>query len=238
MDYQVVRATPKETLDRLLGALAADRSVTAVYAGGSLARGVLDEVSDLDLWIESDHWSPESISSLLLTGESKQMNGMPFFHGVSVGGTILDILYGPKVREDYVKLELPEPRQIALQALPRCGLVEEFWMMSLKHRKNLWRGRYEILSYALHHDRRYLLRAWTFEGTGVDPGDQVFTLFALKTVYERFVDSSRLELLGLPLRNLDEILFAVQRYRDEMTSLFPNITLLEATVRSLPLTKS
>ncbi|AIE84731.1 nucleotidyltransferase domain-containing protein [Fimbriimonas ginsengisoli] len=230
--------TPHETLHRILGILAADPSVEGVFIGGSFARGEEDEVSDLDLWIVGAKWSPESLGSIFLTAEVKQMGGVPFLHGVSVGGTILDILFGPPAWDHYVPLELPEPTPVLPAPLPGYGLVEEFWLMSLKHRKSLWRGRHGILTYGLHHDRRYLLRAWALYDSGVDPMDQVFTIFALKSLYDKHIDERRLELLGLPLRNLEEILAATQAYRDEMSRLFPDPTPLEIAVRSLPLVPS
>lgn len=226
---------PRDTLQRLLGVLAADPAAEAVYVGGSLARGEDDEVSDLDLWVEGDDWKPECLGSQFLTGEVKTLRGMPFLHGVSVGGTILDIVYGGKPWDGYVRLDLPDPTPAEPCSPPHCGIVEEFWMMTLKHRKSLWRGRHGILTYGLHHDRRYLLRAWALHDTGIDPGDQVFTIFALKTLYEKHIDDRRLQLLGLPLRTLEETLFATQAYRDEMSSLFPETTELEKAVRALPL---
>jgi len=229
-----VASHPRETLHRLLGVLAADPTVKAVHIGGSFARGEEDEVSDLDLWVEGENWNPESLGSLFLCAEVKQLGGVPFLHGVSVGGTILDILFGPAPWDTYIRLELPEPTPVSPARLPHCGLVELFWLMTLKHRKSLWRGRHGILTYGLHHDRKYLLRAWALCDTGIDPGEQVFTIFALKSLYEQHITPGRLELLGLPLRNLDEILVATEAYRDEMTSLFPDATELEKTVRALP----
>jgi len=229
---------PRETLNLLLGALAADPAVKAVYIGGSFARGEDDEVSDLDLWVHGEEWRPECLGALFLTAEDKQLGGTPFLHGVSVGGTILDILYGgPPAWDGYIRLEMPEPTPIPPAPLPPCGVIEQFWMMTLKHRKSLWRGRHGILTYGLHHDRKYLLRAWALHDTGVDPGDQVFTIFALKSLYDRHIDQGRIELLGLPVRNLEEILVATDAYRDEMSRLFPDTTELERAVRALPLVK-
>jgi len=81
----------------------------------------------------------------------------------------------------------------------------------------------------------YLLRAWALYDSGVDPGRDVFSIFGLKTLYSRHVTSDRLALLGLPTRNLEEIIVATNAYRDEMSRLFPETTLLERAVRALPL---
>lgn len=234
----IVAAHPRETLGRLLGVLAGDPSVKGVYIGGSFARGEEDEVSDLDLWVEGDDWNPECLGRLFLCAEVKQLGGVPFLHGVSVGGTILDILFGPAPWDTYKRLELPEATFVPPSPLPTYGLVETFVLMTLKHRKSLWRGRFGILTYGLQHDRKYLLRAWVLHETGTDPGEGVFTIFALKSLYERHITPERLELLGLPLRNLGEILIATQAYRDEMTRLFPETTELEKAVRALPLMPS
>ena len=225
----------RRSLARLLPALAADPRVRGAYLGGSLGRGEDDDVSDLDMWVRAADWTPESIGSLFLTGEEKRMNGIPFVHGVSVEGSILDILHGPDAPENYVPLELPNPMPLPLSDLPPCGLVETFWMMSLKHRKSLWRGQEGILTYGLHHDHRYLLRAWALHDTGTDPGEHIFTIYALRKLYDQHIDAARLELLGLPLRNRDEIVHAVQAYRDEMSRLFPGGSALESLVRSQPL---
>lgn len=226
--------SPLDSLARILGALAADSLVEGVGLGGSLARGDADEVSDIDLWIEGAEWSPERIGGLLLAARLRTMGGNPFLHGVTTGGTILDLVYGPPIPEGYVGLNLPasDPAPVAL--IPASGLVEEFWMMSLKHRKSVWRRRHALLTYGLHHDRRFLLRAWTLLATGCDPGD-ADTLFALGPLYERHVDADRLALLGLPLRSPEEIVYAIEAYRDEMSRLFPETTPLERLVRSMPL---
>jgi nucleotidyltransferase-like protein len=236
LDVQL--ATPRETLRQILGALSPDPFVEGVSIGGSFARGEADEVSDLDLWIEGKWWQPESLGGLFLTAQQMKLGGTPFLHGVTVGGTILDIMYGPPAKGHYVDLELPDPQPLPQAPLPTCGLVEEFWLNTLKHRKNLWRGRAGVLVYGLNFDRRFLLRGWVLTETGTDPGDQAFSIFALKDLYDRHVNAARLELLGLPLRNLDEILYATEAYRDEMTRLFPDETLLEATVRAMPLLRS
>ncbi len=232
---EVEIATPRETLTRVLGALAPDPFVENVAIGGSFGRGEADEVSDLDLWIEGKWWQPESLGSLFLTAQQMKLGGSPFLHGVAVGGTILDIIHGPPVKGDYVDLDFPAPTPLPLTPLPLCGLVEEFWLNTLKHRKNVWRGDYGVLIYGLNFDRQFLLRAWALRDGGRDPGGQSFGIFPLRDLYPRYVDAARQELLGLPLRTAEEIVYAMQAYRDEMSRLFPVATLLEKTVRALPL---
>lgn len=220
------------TLHRVLGALAADPAVTGVYIGGSFARGNNDEVSDLDLWVEGEDWKPESIGSLMLVGHTLQIGGVPMLHGVSFDGTILDVMYGRPVWDHFLPLELPAPVPLPPQPLVAGGLIEEFWTLTLKHNKNILRGRFGILSLGLHFDRRILLRAWVLETTGADPGDGAFTIFGLKDIFDRYVTPDRQALLGLPTRNLEESLVAVEQYRNEMTRLFPESTPLERAVRS------
>jgi predicted nucleotidyltransferase len=49
MTNSLVDSHPQQTLDRLLGVLAADPHVVSIHIGGSMARGEADEFSDLDL---------------------------------------------------------------------------------------------------------------------------------------------------------------------------------------------
>ena len=129
--------TPRETLARFRSALAADPSVRQVYIGGSVARGDDDEVSDLDLWIEGENWKPESLGGLFLVADLRELGGFPFLHGVAIGGTIIDILIGQPGWDAYLPLDPVPPQEVVPAPLPRGGLVEEFWSLSLKHRKNL-----------------------------------------------------------------------------------------------------
>jgi len=227
---------PKKALNQILGVLAADPSVEAVYIGGSVARGDCDEVSDIDLWIEGKDWAPESIGGLLLTGQRFQIGGFPFLHGVALDGTIIDVLYGGQVAWDgYLRLDPPSPTPLDPAPIPPFTLLDEFWLTSLKHRKALFRGLDPILTIGLQHDRGYLLRAWALHATGVDPGPQAFNFFSLRDLFRDYVDTRCQQLLGLPLRDRGEIVYAVHTYRDEMSRLFPNPTPLESVVRSLPL---
>jgi|GEM_PF-3377345 len=227
---------PKKALTQILGVLAADSAVDAVYIGGSIARGDCDEVSDIDLWIEGKDWTPESIGSLLLTGQRFQIGGFPFLHGVAKDGTIIDVLHGGQVAWDgYLRLDLPSPTPRDPAPIPPFTLLEEFWLTSLKHRKAFVRGLHPILTIGLQHDRGYLLRAWALHATGVDPGPQAFNFFGLRDLFRDHVDARCQKLLGLPLRDREEIVYAVHAYRDEMSRLFPNPTPLEMVVRNLSL---
>src|SRR5580658_1360860 len=98
---EVQLSTPRETLGRVLGVLAPDPFVEAVSIGGSFARGNADEASDLALWIEGKWWQPESLGGLFLTAQQMKMGGNSFLHGVTLGGTILDIMYGPPAKGEY-----------------------------------------------------------------------------------------------------------------------------------------
>jgi hypothetical protein len=171
----------------------------------------------------------------MLAADVKALAGIPFLQGVSKGGTIVDLMFGPRPWPNYLRLDLPDPAPCNPEPLRPSGLIEEFWSMSLKHRKNLWRGRYGLLTVGLNLDRHYLLRAWVLSETGTDPGESIFSIFGLKDIFERHVGPDRLELLGLPLRTEDEIVVAVERYRDEMSRIFPQETELERVVRSMPL---
>src|SRR5580658_1768679 len=102
---EVLLESPRQTLKRFGSVLAADPAVCNVYVGGSIARGDDDEVSDLDLWIEGEDWSPEGLGSLFLVADLRELGSFPFLHGVAAGGTIIDILIGKPAWDGYQPLE-------------------------------------------------------------------------------------------------------------------------------------
>ncbi len=226
---------PRETLDRLLGVLAADPAVKSVHIGGSLARGEDDAYSDLDLWVEGEKWNPECLGGQFLVATKSEIAGMPFIHGVAVGGTIIDLIHSAPKWEGCARLDLPAPTPMPPAPLPGCGLVDEFWALSLKHRKNFMRGYEKLVPFGLDFDRRLLFRAWAMSETGSDPGPNAFNLFTLKSLHDAVLTPRRMALLGMPLRTREEILAAVEAYREEMTRLYPVPSALELTVRALGL---
>ena len=226
---------PRETLHLILGILAADPTVEAVYVGGSISRREDDDVSDVDLWIEGENWQPESLGQIFATAQRKQLGDLPFVHGVTIHGTILDILVGTPRWGGVTRLELPEPTPFPASPLPPCGLVEEFWISQIKHRKNIWRGYHGLVILGLHFDRQMLMRAWIIEATGTDPGEQIFNIFGMKPFMEICFSRAHMELVGLPTRDLPEIIFAIEAYRAEMSRIFPIPPKIEVVTRALPL---
>ena len=206
-----------------------------------MSRGEDDEVSDIDLWVQAVDWSPEPVFSRLVALQRFTLNGNEFLHGVDHDGTIIDIMHGPEVPNWYTPLELPvpstvcDPRDGSSPTLPQFGLVEEFWLTTLKHRKCLWRGQHGVVSFGLQFDRRVLMRAWSIADGGEDPGDAGLNIFSLRALTEQVLNPERLALLGLPLRNAAEIETVVLAYRDEMSRLFSPAGALEKIVRRMPL---
>jgi hypothetical protein len=199
-----------------------------------MSRGEDDEVSDMDLWVQADDWSPEPVFCRLVALQRLTLGGNEFLHGVDLDGTIVDIMHGPQVPSWYTPLELPLGEQCEGEEPGEFGLIEEFWITTLKHRKSLWRGKPAIAAFGLQFDRKNLMRAWSVADGGEDPGDAAFNFFSLTALTDRVINRDRLALLGMPLRNAEEIEAAVLANRDEMSRMFPPATRLESIVRRLP----
>jgi hypothetical protein len=197
----------------LFPALAADERVTQVWLGGSHARGTADSFSDIDLCVNAPpDWSPSALGGLWLAGQSASLNGRPFWHGLLIDGTILDVLVGePFV--GYQPLPLPAP-VVPIPGSPEpCGVATEFWINTYKHRKVIGRGLWPTAIYGLHHDRMLLLRLWVQEATGEDPGAPAFSIHGMTPLVRQYVDAERARLLGMPCRNLGELCETIEALR-------------------------
>src|SRR5579862_6273478 len=95
---------PREAMPRTVGPIQRDALVKAVWIAGSVRDGTDDEVSDLDLWVETSDWTPDRIPGLLVAGTLVEIGGGPLLHGVSPEGVIVDLRYGSEVPSEYRKL--------------------------------------------------------------------------------------------------------------------------------------
>lgn len=198
----------------VLGALAADERVTQVWLGGSHARGTADSFSDIDLCVEAPpDWSPSVLGGLWLAGQSASLGGRPFWHGLLVDGTILDVMVGEPF-PGYETLALPAPVTPVPGSLEPFGVATEFWINTYKHRKVIGRGLWPMAIYGLHHDRMLLLRLWVQEATGEDPGAPAFSIHGMTPLVRQYVDGERARLLGMPARDLGELREAIEALRE------------------------
>ncbi|MGV3615097.1 MAG: nucleotidyltransferase domain-containing protein [Fimbriimonas sp.] len=200
----------------VLAALAADARVGRVWLGGSHARGTADAYSDVDLCIEAPEWTPTALGSLYLAGQEAQIAGRPFFHGVLRDGTMLDVLMG-EPSDRYQALDLPTPAAPPPGEPDPPGAATEFWINTYKHRKVIGRGLWPMTIFGIHHDRMLLMRLWALEATGEDPGAPAFTIHGLTPLVREHLDPDRARLLGMPCRDLEEILTAIEAMRDEVS---------------------
>jgi hypothetical protein len=239
----VVPATLPPIAQDVLAALAADARVTHVWLGGSHAHGTADAYSDIDLCIAATDWSPTSFGSLWLAGQPMRMAGMPFWHGMLRDGTILDVLVGEPY-EGYQPLPLPSPALPPPGEPEPSGAATEFWINSSKHRKVLARNLWPMAIYGLHHDRMLLLRLWTQEATGQDPGPPAFSIHGMTPLVRQYVDEERARLLGMPCQNQEQLIETIHTLREEASRsikasetkwAIPRPHRLEELVRSLPL---
>lgn len=227
----------------VLAALAADGRVSRVWLGGSHARGTADAYSDIDLCIAAPEWSPESLGGLWLAGQRMTMAGQPFWHGMLHDGTILDVMVGEPY-EGYQEQALPSAVGPPPGQPEPSGIAMEFWLNSYKHRKVIVRGLWPMAIYGIHHDRLVLLRMWTQEATGEDPGPPAFSIFGMTPLVRAHVGDERARCLGMPCRDLEELVEAIHALRDEASRVMRASDAkwgiawpkrLEALVRATPL---
>ena len=214
-------AMARESIERIAGVLQSDPLVKAVWVAGSVARGDDDEVSDLDLWVESDSWVPDLRSGLLAAGMHATIGDSPLLHGVDAEGVIVDLRYGPVAPPEYRKLPSFSPVKVAPAPMDPAGFYTDFWINTYKDRKPLYRGLEPLVIFGLGFAKMSLVRAWVGDDTGVPEPDVSFSIFGLTDVVKKHLTPERVRLLGLPMRDRSEIVAAVVAYREEMLRLTP-----------------
>ena len=214
-------ATARESMARIVGGLQRDPLVQAVWIAGSVRDGTDDEVSDLDLWVETLVWSPDRAQGLLIAGTHTEIDGRPLLHGVDDQGVIVDLLYGPAAPPEYRKLDHAPGAALSGAAMDASGFRTDFWINSYKHRKPIWRGVDALVLFGLPFDRVALVRAWVAEATGVAEGELSFTIHGLTEVVREHISKDRMAVLGLPTRSRAELLMAIHAIRVEMLRMSP-----------------
>jgi hypothetical protein len=226
---------PRESIPRIVGGLQRDPSVLAVWIGGSVRDGTDDEVSDLDLWVESEGWTPDRANGLLVAGTHTAIDDVPLLHGVDELGVIVDLRYGSEVPPEYRKLDRFPGVEFSGKEMDPVGFRTDFWINSYKHRKPIWRGLDSLVLFGLPFDRMALVRAWVVDSTG-DPNAQLsFSIHGLTDVVLKHMTPERMAILGLPTRDRTELLEAISVYRSEMFRMSPRGLRLPSIVMDDPL---
>ena len=228
-------STARTSLARLVGAIQLGPNVRSVHLGGSVLSGTDDEVSDLDLWVISDTWSPESLAGLLIAGQTVAIGDAPLFHGIDHQGVIVDIRYGPNVPDEYAPLGPMEAEPLPAGRIERESLITNFWIASYKHRKPLWRRLDAMAVLGLHFDRVALLGAWVEHDTGGAPGPGAFSIHGLTPLVRDHVTPERRELLSLPTLSRKDLLNTIHEYRLEMLRMSPPDSQVARIVTNDPL---
>jgi len=227
--------TARNSLARLVGAIQTDRNVESVFLGGSVLNGTDDEVSDLDLWVVTDDWSPAYLEGLFVAGQTVEIGGAPLFHGVDHLGVIVDIRHGRAVPPEYGPLDAMTPDPWIVVEIEPAGLYTNFWISSYKHRKPMWRELDGMALLGLHFDRVALLMAWVAQETGAVPGPEAFSIHGLTPLVRDYVTPERRELLGSPTGTRKDLLTTIQAYRIEMLRMSPPNSRLARIVMHDPL---
>jgi hypothetical protein len=112
--------------------------------------------------------------------------------------------------------ELPSSDK-AVQSEQLQQLLDGFWISTHKHAKVLYRGLTGLAPLGLSIERNILLRLWYIQTTGQDCGDlgrsTIHSLTRVVRTIEQQMGAHALELLGMPLRNRDEICRAIESNR-------------------------
>jgi hypothetical protein len=108
-----------------------------------------------------------------------------------------------------------------VEAVTLSQTLVEFWINSHKHRKVLGRNLFLVAVAGIQPERMMLLRLWHAFQTGREMGGRptIHTLTAAAREIERGTGQHALQVVGMPLRNLDEIVAAIETARDEVAQV-------------------
>ena len=199
-------------LGRLAQRLWEQEEVVALWIGGSIAGGIADEYSDVDLRVAVrpemlERWGRPDLAALFeneIVGENMSLFGADavLHHLVLSNGVIFDfwvqstdrdpapehiLILGCRDEEYRRRLEDTTP-------LPTCDfplaesdtvrqVIVDFWINSLKHSKVLHRKLDLLAAIGVGMERAVLLRLWHVETTGRDNGAARLTIHSLtKTI--------------------------------------------------------
>ena len=229
-------------------ALGPRKDVLAFWLGGSFARGNPDLFSDVDMRIavvreDLGAWQKPDLAGLLgdavVGHQILQFDDASFLHHLVLSeGTLVDFyvqsLEHPISRDAHLILKCnntvlrdrireaatPE-RQDLLAANPQDlqAAIEEFWIISHKHAKVLFRALEVLALIGIELERALLMRLWYAWLTGKDLGKRRPTIHLLtqvtRTIQER-LGPKALAVLGAPLGTRRDILNWIAVVRDEI----------------------
>jgi predicted nucleotidyltransferase len=197
MIHKLPNVPQLEHLPAILGDLERDETISAIWLGGSLATGMPDEHSDIDLRlaINAEHFSLETLPTALheLERESVLIRHSSFGEGTAwhylmlPDASIWDVLIYRDSREPFPefrrviransnwakKLEGghdPSVEFLPLETAAMIAVLEQFWLDWRKHIKVLARGRQNVMWMGLNHSRHQLTRLKFMLETGNDCG--------------------------------------------------------------------
>jgi predicted nucleotidyltransferase len=213
-----------ERLPAILSDLERDKSISAIWLGGSLATGTPDEHSDIDLRlaINAEHFNLETLPTALQNLESESVlvrrssfgEGTAWHYLMLPDASIWDVLIYRDTRDPFPefrrvirangdwanKLEDgsdPSVEFLPLEAAAVIAVLEQFWLDWRKHIKVLARGRQNVIWMGLNHSRHQLTRLKFMLETGCDCGPtERLTIHTLLPV-SRALASWNAEAMGL-----------------------------------------
>ena len=236
-------------------ALGPRQDVHAFWLGGSFARGDADLFSDVDMriavagdtigaWREPD-WAV-LLSDTVVGQQLLPFAETSFLHHLIVSqGTIIDffvqsvdhpisrdaqliIKYNdPSLRDRIRAADRPERADLP-QADPHQlkAAIEEFWIISHKHAKVLFRNLNVLTLAGIEFERALLTRLWYASLTGKDLGKQRPTVHlftqAVRTLQEQ-LGSKALSVLGASLATRGDLLSWISLVRDEIAAVGRNL---------------
>jgi len=216
----------------------------ALWLGGSLAEAKGDAYSDVDLRIaveeaEFSSWQTPDLDQIFgqacLAHTTLNFSESLLHHVLLENGDIYDLyiqkVSNPIINEGRIilgcrdaafleKLQTPpKPYSLDADLEPKTVLevLEQYWLGSHKHRKALHRD-LEVLSWeGLNLFRPVLVRLAYMLATGRDCGDiRRLKIHGFSPVSRALRETDILETIGLPVRNRDEIMGALDSLHKEV----------------------
>ena len=106
-------------------------------------------------------------------------------------------------------------------------LLVSFWTNTHKHRKVLARGLDLLATLGLHIEQSTLIRLWYIEASGQDCGDvrrqTIHSLTEVIRAIEQALGAPALALIGVPTRNRQELMQAIEANRQAVSQLGPRL---------------
>ena len=232
-------------------ALSPRQDVHAFWLGGSFARGDADRFSDVDMriavarnhlaaWQEPD-W-PGLLGEAAVGHQMLRFAETSFLHHLILSrGTIIDFFVqsldhpisrdaqliiscdDPALADRIRAAGQPEPTDLP-EADPQQlkAAIEEFWIISHKHAKVLYRKLDMLALVGIEFERALLTRLWYAWLTGKDLGKHRPTIHLFSQVARSLqaqLGPKALSVLGAPLATRRDILSWIRLVRDEVSSV-------------------